>query len=380
MKRNHLLIISGLVVLIIIGVSFFYPLAEEDDTIGTIGKVEKFRNSKTEQGDIILRNELLKDTAALNYTIGILDYYNVYMADLLNDFKEWESELKSTNIQDAKLQEQLKQLNLLTVFMNNNLSTVTQTRDLLYKYYTKDTLNMSVDIQNNLIQFDSFVANLSEKDKVIDSLFVNLNGLIEEKQLKLLANRKEQSELIKQVREKMLGSITFYSYFMGNESRLNFYVRNVVLDAVVLNRQFNAKLGSFVAPVSPSNTVGALKSKSDQLNLFFSKDAVNSLIQNKGEGIDYSNKEKLKGIEITAYVASAMQNTRLSRLMSIDNLGIIRSGEKFVFANQFMATSFTANSQLSSQVLSQSSLGSVIYMAKGLENIWRGSKDQLGIL
>jgi hypothetical protein len=385
MKKNHLVIIAALVVVIIIGISFFYPPAEEDDTAGTIGKVEKFRNSKTEQGDIILRNELLKDTAALNYTIGILDYYNTYLASLSNEFKEWESELKSTNIQDAKLQEQLKQLNLLTLFMNNNLSTVTQTRDLLYKYYTKDTLSMSVDIQNNLIQFDSFITNLSEKDKVIDSLFVNLNGLIEEKQLKLLVSTKEQSDLIKKVREKMLGSIMVYGYWMGNESRLDFALSNTVLDALILNRQLNATLNN----IAGSNAVNAAWAKTlqnvDQLSVFMSRNELSAVLKNNNISAVLANKDKLgSGIDfpiITATVAAAIQNRPLGRILNIELLGIVRSnGNRYAFSNQFMATTMSANLQLSSRVLSQSSLGSVAYMAKGLENIWRGSKDQLGSL
>jgi hypothetical protein len=209
--------------------------------------------------------------------------------------------------------------------------------------------------------------------------------MLDDNRLKLLTSTKEQSDLIKKVREKMLGSIIFYAYTMGNESRLDFALGNTVLDAMVLNRQLNATLSNIVS----SKTVNAAWAKTlqnvDQLSLFFSRNELSAVLKNNDISAVLTNKDKLgSGIDfpiITATVAAAIQNQPLGRILNIELLGIVRSsGDRYAFSNQFMATGFTANSQLSSRLLSQSSLGSVIYMAKGLENIWRGSKDQLGSL
>lgn len=67
MKRNNLLnygIIALVSLLIGFLIGYFvtaYP-PNEKDLAGTIGKVERYRNVKTSENDILLRNELLQDT------------------------------------------------------------------------------------------------------------------------------------------------------------------------------------------------------------------------------------------------------------------------------------------------------------------------------
>ncbi len=243
MKKKNLIVFSLIAVLVIVVVSLFYPFAEESESMGTIGKVDKYRNKNTEQETIVLRNEFLKDTTELKAAINALDSYGIFLVSMQNDLTEWETSLTKAKIKDQKFAKQVSELKQIAAFMGNNLKTVGETRGLLYKYYTKDTLDMSIDIQNNLIQFDNFITNLDEKSKTIDSLFLSLSDMITKNTLEKLTSAKEEIQTLKEVRERMLGTIVFYAYTTGNEARLNLALNSNVLNFVMLNNQLNNKVG-----------------------------------------------------------------------------------------------------------------------------------------
>ena len=309
MKKKNLIIGSILLLAVIIVVSIYYPPVDESETAGTIGKVDKYRNSVTAQQDIHLRNELLKDTTVLKSTIEVLDSYHNYLTDFSNDISDWETSLKKMNLQDDELSKQLDELKSLSVFMNNNLITVAQTRELLNKYYTKDTLNLSVDLQNNIIQFGNFVQNLSEKDKVIDELFQNLSGIVAGDKLKLLTKTKEQADELIAVREKMLGGIFIFGYMLGNESRLDMALSSTVYDSRLLNIELNNKLSIFW-PLGSN----AVEMNKEQLNGLFNREVVG--LKNT------SNESALGPIVYTAKMASELNGKTLGALLNLPKLGL----------------------------------------------------------
>lgn len=345
-KKQALIIALALVVLVaVLIISQYYPPVDNSDSSGTIGKVDKYRDSKTKQEDIVLRNEFLKDTTALKSTIMVIDKYQVFLLGLNQSFKEWESELIKTKIEkNEKLYQQYKGLKSLTSFMDNNLSTVSEMRNLLYKYYTKDTLNMSIDVQNNLINFSTFLANLEEKGKVIDSLFISLTGLIENNKLALLVDTKEKTKSIIEVREKMLGAITAWGLAVCNEQRLNMALNSNILNIIILNRQLNNTLGPIFI-VESKEKIGAILNfdhlavlnkekfgmgKSDQLNYVFSKSSLGL----KAADVQMQNKNDLGSIVYTASVAAAINNKKLGTILNKEGLGIIYANNQYAFSKQ----------------------------------------------
>lgn len=356
-KKQTLIIALAVIVLVaILIVSQYYPPVDDSESAGTIGKVDKYRDSKTKQEDIILRNEFLNDTTALKLTIIAIDSYQDFLAGLNDDFNEWENALSKTKYKtNEKLTQQLQELKSLAQFMKNNLSAVSETRELLYKYYTKDTLNMSIDIQNNLINFSTFLTNLEEKGKVVDSLFVNLTGIIENKKLSLLADTKEKTNAIIEVREKMLGSIAAWSLAMGNEARMNLALNSNVISFIVLNRQLNNKLGPIVieSVVESKDKIGTILNKeklgtilnkeklgfvnkeklgvanSDQLNFIFSKSSLGLKTADVQK-----NRDDLGPIVYTASVVAAINNKKLGTILNKEGIGIVASKDNYVFSKQ----------------------------------------------
>jgi len=163
MKKKQLIILSVIAVAVIAIISIFYYPVEESESTGTVGKVEKYRSNATGQEKILLRNELLQDSSALKNVIISLQMYENFTNTLADNFDEWSTTLKKINLKEKNLAEQLKALDDLKIFVENNIEKVTNTKVLLLKYLVKDTLDRSIDIDNNLIEFSSFVENFDKK-------------------------------------------------------------------------------------------------------------------------------------------------------------------------------------------------------------------------
>ncbi len=378
MKKKKIIIISIIAALVIIGISFVYPPADETDSAGTIGKADKYRNNKTGQEKIVLRNEFLQDSTALGATIIALAQYETYIESLSNDFSEWGKTIKEVDTKEFA--EELDELNSLVAYMNNNLKTVANTRELLIKYYTKDTVDMSIDVENNLLEFSTFLTNLDKKSGVVDSLFVGLTGLIYEKKAPLLSLTSEETEKLKVVREKMLGSIFVNGYIMGNEARLNFALKSNVMDATVLNKELNIKL-NFSNPfgnanqqlgrmmgredllMKNKNTLGVVRNTEQLNSIFIGINNKDDLGVYSNEKLDAKNKENLDnqkslgGRMLSKELAATMKNKPLSLHCNIESLGLMMQGNKVVFSKEdfgnsaslgLMAGSMRANNQLES--------------------------------
>lgn len=426
-KKQALIIALAVIVLVaILIVSQYYPPVDESESTGTIGKVDKYRNSKTTQEDIILRNEFLKDTTALKIAIIALESYQEFLAGLNDDFNEWENALSKTKYKsNEKLTQQLQELKLLAQFMNNNLSTVSETQKLLYKYYTKDTLNMSIDIQNNLINFSTFLANLEEKGKVVDSLFVNLTGIIENKKLSLLADTKEKTNSIIEVREKMLGSIAAWGLAMGNEAKMNLALNSNVINSILLNRQLNNKLGpiDIESTVESKEKLGVITNfdhlavlNKEKLGTILNKEKLGTILNKEKFGPEYvveakdklgtilskeklgyansdklnyvfsksslglkaadvqKNRDDLGPIVYTASVAAAMNNKKLGTILNKEGLGIIASKNNYVFSKQGIGVIGNQKS------LFNTTLGPIGFFAKSMQSFSDlRNKEKVGI-
>ncbi len=367
MKKNYIIILAAVVVIAIVGISLIYPPADKSDSAGTIGKVNKYRKSRTSQDDIVLRNDFLQDTTALKSTIDVLDSYQKYYGSMDNEIKDWEKSLKKLSINEKKIDAQLKQLNLLAVYIDNNLSTVAGTRELLNKYYTKDTTDMSIDVQNNLIRFQDFTNNLEEKCNVIDSLFVNLNNIIDKNKLDQLVKTKKEAEELVKVREKMLGGIFFLAFTTGNEARLNMAFNSKIMNAQILNKQLNNALGP-VLLIASKGKLGARNM--DKLNLFLSRESLGVLFSNAKNG-----KANL-GNSMNASLAAALQGKKLGLFLDKEKLGIQTKGNAVMFANKSLG--LHNMKKLGNGFWAKGSFGAFANFARSL-NMYISNKEHLGL-
>jgi len=305
MNKKNLFIVSALVIALIVVFSLFFPPADKSGSEGTVGKVDKYRNSKTGQDIVLYRTGFLQDTASLKAVINLLVINETVIGKLPKEFKEWETALKPTIAKDKKLEIQFNKLNELGVYLTNNLTTIKSTRELLTKYYTKDTLDMKIDVQNNLIQFDAFITNLDEKSRVLDTLFVNLDGMIDIDKLKKLTSTKEEAEKLKEIREKMLGSMVMYAITCGIQTTLN----TVLCSEVKFLPIFNQQLGN-MNPYS--------KQADNQLNTILNKD----LFANKDLGIRSK-------VDLNKLVYENKIDMAVSNIVNCKDLGIVYVGNQY---------------------------------------------------
>ncbi len=386
MEKRNLIIGTVFIVALIVVVSLFYPPADENESAGTIGKVDKYRNSNTAQEDIQLRNEFLQDTTALKTTIVALAQYESILEDLNKDYKEFEKTIKE--VDNAELRGKLDELNSLGIYMKNNLNKVADTRELLMKYYTKDTVDMSIDIDNNLLEFGTFLVNLDKKSNVVDSLFADLNYILSEDESKMLSLTKEETEKLKVVREKMLSGIFIYGYVMGNEEKLNAALNSNIMDAIVFNKELNSKLSFSFGAQEKLGMWGKEKlgfwgkeklglKNTEQLSGFWN-------IEKLGAASGTLNREKLgdQALGVTFLskeLAAKMNSEKLGMFMSNDALGISMQGNKYVFSkddlgNRAPALGLYSNNQL--QVFH--SMANALKMFMGNEKLGIHSKEKLG--
>jgi hypothetical protein len=303
--------------------------------------------------------------------------YENYLTGLSNDFKEWENSLKNIDLDQDELNRQLDQLNQLAVFIDNNLTTVANTKELLGKYYSRDTSDMSIDVGNNLIQFSDFVTNLDQKAKAFDELFQNLNGLISEEELAKLSLTKEETETLKEVREKMLGGSCMLALVMGNEERLNMVLSSEVLNGVILNRQLNNTLGLLVILNSSQEKFGAANNQ-EQLNCFLNK-------ENLGTG--FTAAEQLQKNDQLGLFAinNALNNKQLGAILNTKALGITKSlNGVFVLAKDNLGSSALSNASfLANQNLGVFSSQEKLQAFSSFSNtlgIMYNSRESFGVL
>ncbi len=302
MKTKKIFIVSAIIILLILVVSYFLPNMNNVEVVGTIGKVDKYRNTKTGQENVLFRNEFLQDTAALRNVINLLSSNANVLQKIPTDFENWEKSLQSILNKDKNLAIQFKQLNELSLFLKNNLSIISATKNLLIKYYKKETIDKSIDVENNIVQFSDFINNLSEKSKVLDTLFISLDGLLEKDKLAKLNTTKDETEKLKNVRERMLGTLVYYAINFGVQSTLNLTLNSKVNNVVLLNQTLN----------SYSNI-----SAQNQSNFVFNTELYKEIeIAAKNNSVNAGFKNKLNGMVF-------------SKMVNLTELGII------VIANQY---------------------------------------------
>ncbi len=386
MKKTYLIAATIIAIAAVVVFSMLYPPADESDTKGTFAKVDKYRNSTVSQNDIKLRSEFVKDTAALSATIKSLDFYKAFYTDLSADIKSWESSLSKAGVKDEKMVSQIKELGGLASFLDNNLKSVDEISSILRKFQTKEIAEDKFDIQNNLMNFGNFISNLNEKDKVIDSLFVNLNGYMDDAKLSKLVSSKEQANELKNVREKMLGEGFTNSYLMGNGEKLNLYMNSTIQNSALLSQVLFNKMVGLVNSQSFGNKEQLqLKNASASENLagitFCSKILnASSFVQAKNQ-----NNVSLDMVIKSSEFNQAFKNKPLGLILNTEQLGLHRNGSISEWINLTANKEQLGFSHLANvpQVFSNSSLGVVFYCSQQqakIQSIALDGKQQLGAI
>ncbi|MEI7500824.1 MAG: hypothetical protein WCK84_10300 [Bacteroidota bacterium] len=205
MKKQVKVIISIVVAIaiLIVGISLFYPTVFSGLTSGTFGKADKYHKTQMSAKDILLRSELVGDTVKLQQMIQGLIYFTIFTQDLSNKIDSGLITFKSkgmgaTSAEAAKI----KVFQDYSDFIKNNNKTLSTTIRMLTCFYMKDTTDLSQDVEKNMRDFGNYVANLNQKDSILNQALVSMdNFLLTNKTMK--AKTKEIASL-KSIRDQLL--------------------------------------------------------------------------------------------------------------------------------------------------------------------------------
>jgi len=189
----------------------------EQDAAGTIGKVEKYRKDQMKGSDIILRSEIMEDTAKLESTINGMVVYSAFSQTLASKINTQVEELGYCGCYESELE--LLALKDFSEFISNNEPLMENTIGMLVDFYNDDVSEVSFDVETNLRNFANYVNQLDEKSMVLDEVIGGMDEYIAEN-----LNVEEKSEKIDQLKgirdELMLRNIQS-AVVIGNQDKLN---------------------------------------------------------------------------------------------------------------------------------------------------------------
>ena len=246
--KNKVLAITW-VVAILAGLMMFSckNRVREDEAGGTIGKVSKFRKDQMSEKDILLRSDIIKDTAKLASIIDGLVLFNAYTANLEQSIENRLLDIESIRGFDEQYDRYITELADFKDFLKNNNEVLYTTVFMLCDFY-KDTISeSSADVENNLRAFVNYVQKLEEKDSILTIMVNNLDTYMEANEQQIV-DRQELDKL-RGIRDEMLVRVVQQAYVFNDPSALK-----AVEDKVISNI---AGLSAVYDAVQLSNAVGS---------------------------------------------------------------------------------------------------------------------------
>ncbi len=222
--KKQVKIIIGVVVVIAVAIavaSYFFPRPGGEDASGTIGKADKYRRAQLTEKDILLRDDILEDTAAVGKTLKVMIEFSVYAAQtkMLID-NAWIKPLQK-NCADAECKEIIAVLQDYSDFVGNNFSLLKNTTDMLGKCYFSGTKEISEDVGSQLISYVNFIDQFLRRDTAFDHAITALNHYID-KGTSVDAKRRQQIEALKQIRDQMVVDNLLVGINTGDQEKVNY--------------------------------------------------------------------------------------------------------------------------------------------------------------
>ncbi|MCX6271582.1 MAG: hypothetical protein NTU44_10245 [Bacteroidetes bacterium] len=204
--KKQVKIIIGVVVVLAIAIaiaSYYFPKPKGDETSGTIGKADKYRKDQMAAKDLLLRDDILKDTAAVRKTLTQLLEFSMYCVEFKKNIDSgWIAPVQKvcSSPECAKLIAPVKEY---SDFMGNSMPLLKKTNEMLADCYYKSTKEMSMDVGMQLLEFVTFVDQFRKRDSVLDNAIISLDKLIKNSK-ELDKKRKDQLTVLKRIRDKMV--------------------------------------------------------------------------------------------------------------------------------------------------------------------------------
>lgn len=171
-----LAVLSAFSIGFLIGIKTDYPPVGNDEVVGTIGKVNNYRNTKVTEADIQLKNELLTDSVMLKHIINYMTFFYVRAVEV---GKSIDFALAQTNAND--------------VFKSKNAVRITELetygkflfgarKDLLIAIagcYSIEQTDPAL-LRNAMIRANNLIAQMNYRNNAVLNFINALNSFVQE--------------------------------------------------------------------------------------------------------------------------------------------------------------------------------------------------------
>jgi len=271
----------------LLGISVFLPYScinnvNNENALGTIGKVKKYHKDQMSEKDIKLRSEITEDTAKLLNTINGLIVYSAYSKTLATTIDKDVKELDSCNCYDGDKAD-LLEMKKLGEFIENSDPMLEKTILMLADFYNDDVSEASFDVEHNLRNFANFVNQLGEKSEILSKVVDGMDSYIAEN-IDVKANSQE-IEKLKAIRDQLLIRDVQGAIVMNNQEHLKtelsdkgLYNADILNNSLMLYAQNLNSSENELQNSELANEQLNLVLARDELNIVFSRDELNVVL------------------------------------------------------------------------------------------------------
>ena len=212
----------------------------DQDAIGTIGKVKKYRKDQMKDSDIILRSEIMEDTTKLKGTINGLIIYSAYSKTLSESIDKQIEQLEYCGCYENE--SDLASMKDFSEFISNNEEIMDNTIHMLFDFYNDDVSESSFDIESDLRNFVNYINQLEERSNELDIVIGGMDSYIADNIG--VEEKAEKIDNLKSIRDELLFRNIQGAIVMNNIDKINnVYSNEIMQNAETLNQFLSAMDG-----------------------------------------------------------------------------------------------------------------------------------------
>ncbi len=351
---------------------------KEKDVSGTIGKVEKYHKDQMSENDILLRSEIISDTAELANIIRGMLIFHAYADALSDELNKNATDIESSqaNVNNLLGIEELKEY---CEFVKNRNETLASTIAMYWDIYNDTVTEISFDVEQNLKNFINYYSQLNAKSTVVDDVVEKSDQWIEENSA--IEGSENEIERLKKLRDEVLLRDMQMALVLGNNEKLGVILNKALFDVGSLNvlgiLADNESLGSLALAVQPQLAdISQAPAAQENLNSFMATGELNFFIAAAlGSEILFDNEALGSGVNLpigsTDLLAVNLLNNDQAFINSFNGL-FNNEGLNVVLANVFSNISSSDDLNfffVSDQENLGSYLGSFLSFHQDLSNV-----------
>ncbi|MGV8136410.1 MAG: hypothetical protein AB2L20_14465 [Mangrovibacterium sp.] len=171
-----LAVLSVFAIGFLIGIKTNYPPVNNDEVVGTIGKVNNYRNTKVTETDIRLKNELLTDSVMLKHIINYMNFFYVRAVEVGKSIDFALSQTKANDIFKSKNAGQITELENYGKFLFG------ARKDLLIAIagcYSIEQTDPTL-LRNAMIRANNLIAQMNYRNNAVLNFINALDSFVQE--------------------------------------------------------------------------------------------------------------------------------------------------------------------------------------------------------